>query len=161
LGGADINTSGSQSGTHTLNTESFLLQSSTTPQGLVINVRLKDNRGSCVQFSIENTAGTIVGGSDTTHGGNLIPAASKTFRIIGCKYQFFIFVPAVNNTSRNYVAAGVPYIPSPNSVPANAGWMLCDSISDTDGTVRGHIRINVSTRINFCPNSQAIWASSI
>ena len=46
LGGSNINTSGSQSGTHTLNSESILFTTATTPQGYNLNFRFKDNGGT-------------------------------------------------------------------------------------------------------------------
>lgn len=161
-GGSNINTTGSQSGTHTLNAEMILLQSAATSQSLQINVRLKDNRGSCVQISIENTGGTLLGQSDSTHGGNLLPAAAQTFRVIANRYQFFCFVPGVYTTPRKFAGAGVPYIPAPNSVPAAAGWMVCDSVSDTDTSSRASWRTGLKSGAQAsAPSVQMMWGSTI
>ncbi len=161
LGGANINTSGSQSGTHTLNTESILVQTAATTQSLALRCRIKDNRGNCVQFSIENTTALLVGNNSTTQGGNLLPAASKTFRIIANKYQFLVMVPGVFNTARNLVFVSCPYIPAPNTVPADAGIMICDSLSDTSTTLPSNWRNVLGIVQNTLPNFQVMWGASI
>jgi hypothetical protein len=160
-GGANINTTGSQSGTHTLNSESILMQTATTAQSLAIRVRIKDNRGSCVQISIENTAGTLLGTNSTTFGGNLLPAAAKTFRIIANRYQFAVMVPTVFNTARNFVFAGVLYVPAPNTVPAECALMFCDSNSDTSTTVEDSWRTGVTQRTGTIGSFCVMWGANM
>jgi hypothetical protein len=129
-GGSNINTSGSQSGTHKLNAESMLLESATQANVThPIRVRLKDNRGNCIQVSIENQAGSVVGGSSTGAGGNLLPAAAKTFRMIATQYHFLCFTPATS-AAREFVMAGMLYVPSFLTGITDHGYMFCNSFSD-------------------------------
>src|ERR1035437_5358596 len=127
-GGSNINTSGSQSGTHKLNAESMLLESATQANVThPIRVRLKDNRGNCIQVSIENQAGSVVGGSSTGAGGNLLPAAAKTFRMIATQYHFLCFTPATS-AAREFVMAGMLYVPSFLTGITDHGYMFCNFV---------------------------------
>lgn len=111
-GGANINTSGSQSGTHTLYTESDLLESAT--QANVTNpirIRITDSRVNCVQVSLENSAATLTSTASTAAGGNLLPAAAQTMRIIATKYWGTCFVPG-STAARSFVYFGMPYVDS-------------------------------------------------
>jgi hypothetical protein len=131
---------------------------------LQIYVRLKDNRGSCIQVSIESTDGVLVGGNDTTHGGSLLPAAARTFRIIANKFQFFCFVPGTYATvSRLFCGAGVPYIPAPNTVPTRAGWMISDSVGDASATTNNTWRnsLQLGNGSSSIPLFQVIWGATI
>jgi hypothetical protein len=108
-GGTVINTSGTQSGVHTLNAE-ILMQTATTPQGYNIRCRMRDNGGTCVQFSIESADGTKVGNNSTTQGGSLRPAAAKTWHIVACQYQFFMWVDADFNVGNEFMCVSCPYV---------------------------------------------------
>lgn len=130
-GGANINTTGSQSGTHTLNAESMLLQTATqTNVTNPVRVRLKDNRGNCIQVSLENQAGTLVGANSTSNGGNLLPA-SDSWEIVATKYHFMVFKIGTW-AARKFVMAGMLNIPSFITGITDHGYMLGDSTTDTD-----------------------------
>jgi hypothetical protein len=161
LGGANINTSGTQSGTHTLATESILLQSAATAQGLAVNVRVKDDRNNCVHLSIESTSGLLVGGNSTTNGCHLLATAGRTYQIICSRYQFAIFVPATFGTARTFAAGGVLYIPSPNSVPANAGWLIGDSYSDSLTTLGACWRAQLGQPTGGTGNQQLMYGANL
>src|ERR1044071_8307017 len=75
-------------------------------------VRFKDNSGSCVQVTLENVSGTKTQTLNTTTGGNLLPAAAKTFRILASKYRFECFTPGTS-LAREVVYAGILAIPTP------------------------------------------------
>ena len=147
LGGGNINTSGgSPSGTHTLNTESFLLESAT--QSNVTNpirVRLIDNRANCIQVHIENQAGTVKSGSQTnsSSGGSLLPATSKTFRVLATRYHFLCFTPGAS-AAREFVMAGMPYVPSLLTSVTDIGYMFSNCDYDGSGYNRCSIRYGPS-----------------
>lgn len=161
-GGADINTSGSQSGTHTLNTESMLLESATHANVTnAIRVRLKDNRGNCIQISIENPSGTRAGDNATSSSsaGNLLPAAAKTFRVIATKYQFMCFT-APTSAAREFVHAGLLYVPSFLGTISDAGFMFSNSTSDTSTSICSSIRSS-TTLGALSPACQVIFNDSL
>jgi hypothetical protein len=161
LGGANINTSGSQSGTHTINAESVLLQSATQPNvSNPIRVRLKDNRGSCLQVSIENTSGTIVGQNTTTYGGNLLPGAAKVYRIIATRYHFFCFTSAT--ATREFVMAGMIYVPSFLSC-TDVGYMFSNGSSDASASYVASLRDNnyLVNGTNVPQSCQVIWNATL
>jgi hypothetical protein len=162
LGGANINTSGSQSGTHTLNTESMLLQSATqTNVTNPIRVRVKDNRGNCIQISIENQAGSVAGTNSTTFGGNLLPAAAKVFRIIATQYHFLCFT-GVTSAAREFVMAGMLNVPSLLASITDHGYMFSNGASDTSTSICASIRTAMTLTITLgSPNSAVIWNSSL
>jgi hypothetical protein len=126
------------SGTGTTN---VLLQSAAAPgSGNQGRVRLKDNGGNCVQVTIENVSGTAVQPSSTTSGGNLLPAASKVFRILASKFRFEVFTPWPT-VAREFVMAGIVYVPSAyNGVITEAIYQCCNSCLDGDTTLRNSLR---------------------
>jgi hypothetical protein len=148
------------------NTTNLLMETATTPQGLKIRVRFKDNSGTCLTISIENAAGSVVGANSTAAGGGYLnPGAStKTYRIIANKYQAFIFT-GIPTPAREFCAFGVPYIPSfLVGVITTCGWMCCNSVSDTDTTIRASWRTQlgcVQFGIGNCSNQQGIVNSSL
>ena len=104
-------------------------------------VRFKDNGGACVQVTIENVSGSAAQTQDANHGGNLIPGASLTYRVIASKFQFFCFVPGSSNTSRRFVCAGITAIPSfLQGVITENIYLQCDSDNDTDTSTRASFR---------------------
>ena len=162
-GGSNINTSGSQSGSHTINTESILMQSATqTNVTNPIRVRLKDNRGNCIQVSIENQAGTVVGQNDTGNGGSLLPASSKTFQVIATRYHFLCFKQG-GELVREFVMAGMLYVPSLLTGVTDHGYMFCDSSNDGDSSgIRPSFRSSVNiNQQNGANRYQFLWNSSI
>jgi hypothetical protein len=93
---------------------------------------MKDNRANCIQFSIENTAGTLLGNNDTTNAIHLLPAAAQTFRVIATKYHFLCFYPgAPTTTSRNFIMGGMLSVPSFLSGVTDVGFMIGNARSDT------------------------------
>lgn len=93
------------------NTTTLIMQSATTPAGLKGQIVVKDNAGTCVQISIQNVPGTLVGGNSTTAGFSLNPgASSKLYRIIANKYQFFVFTRSPT-PAREFAWVSVPYVP--------------------------------------------------
>ena len=119
-------------------TGDVLMQSATTPTANnQIQARLYDpGAGSCAQVFIRNIAGTKV--SAATY---LLPAALKVFRVIANKYQAFVFTPG-SSAAREFVAFGVPYIPTflHGVITAEFGWIVGNAIVDTDTTVRPAFR---------------------
>jgi hypothetical protein len=112
LGGTGINTtSGTQSGTHTMNSE-IVFQTATTPQSYAIRCRMRDNGGTCVQFSIETTDGYLVGGNSTSVGGSARPASGKTWIIVANQYQFLLWVQGDFNVGAEFILVSCPYVPS-------------------------------------------------
>lgn len=122
-------------------TTNLLMQSAATPQSLQINVRLKDNGGTCVTFSLENTAGTVVGANSTTAGGGFLsPAGSPTYQVVASKYQAFIYATPYTGLKQSYVAFGVPYVPSWITGLTALAWMHGNAQNDTDSTNRQTFR---------------------
>jgi hypothetical protein len=107
-GGANINTSGTQSGTHTLSSE-IVIQTATTPQSYNLRCRFRDNASTGIQFSIESVDGVKVGVNDTTHGATLTPAAGKFWHIVANKYQFMCWVDGDFITGNEYMCVTCPY----------------------------------------------------
>ena len=128
-GGANINTTGSTSGTITCYSLYYLLQSATqtgVTNGAVVKIQ---DGSSCAVVSVQNAAGTAVGGNSSSAGGYLLPAASKTFRVIATKYHFLCFVPGAP-ASCGFVMAGMYYVPSFVTGTTDASYMLCNTNAD-------------------------------
>jgi hypothetical protein len=127
-------------------TTNLLMQSATTPQGFAINVRLKDNGGTCVTFSIETTSGSLTGANSTSTGGGFLNPAAGTYRVTCNKYQAFIYqIPYSSGTSRTYVGFGVPWVPSWVAASTSAlGWMHGNAETDTDTNERTGFREQLS-----------------
>jgi hypothetical protein len=140
-GGASINTSVSQSGVHKVTTESILLQSAT--QSGVTNpcrIRMKDNLGTCVDISLENSAGTLASTNTSSAGGSLLPAASQTMRIIATKYWGICIVPG-STLARTFVYFGMPYLDSSIlSSVTDIGMMFSNTVSEGSTNVGYSIR---------------------
>ena len=123
-------------------TTNLLMQSGTTPQGFAARIRLKDNGGNCVTFSLESTDGSLVGGNSTTVGGAFVqPGTSQTFRIVCSAYQAFLFVTPYSGVNRSFAGFGVPYVPSwVAATTTQLAWMMGDGQNDTDANNRGSFR---------------------
>src|SRR5262245_8529454 len=130
-------------------TTNLLMQSATTPQGYAIRIRLKDNAGTCVTFSLESTDGALTGGNSTTVGGAYINpgAGAVTFRIVANKHQAFIWT-SPSSVARGFAAFGVPYVPSFLSTVTRVGWMMGNVAFDTDTTVRPSWRTTLQLTVN-------------
>lgn len=124
-------------------TGTVLLESATTasPKSNVIRVQLLEvGSGNCAQVKIQNTAGTL-----TSQAHFLLPAAGKTFRIIACKYNFFVKTAGAP-AAREFVCGGTLHIPT-NLETINTGslgWIQGNAISDTDTT-----NVNAFTKYLF------------
>lgn len=143
-------------------TTNRLFQSGTTSQGLALRARVKDNGGTCVQFSIESTDGTKVGTNSTLGGGSITPI--DTYRVIANPFQFMVYAPANYALNRKFVMVCCPYIPAPNAVPTRAGFLICDSQADANATLFHCWRTTMlvgSTQPGAAPNCQMLWANSI
>jgi hypothetical protein len=139
-------------------TTNWMLTSATTPQGFAINVRMKDNGGTCVTFSLESTDGVLVGGNSTTVGGGYLnPGSAQIFRIVCNKYQAFVFVQQPT-PARGFVGFGVPWVPSwVQSVTTRIGWMQGNSQTDTDSTVKPSMRTQLYNGGNSAPATEAMY----
>lgn len=117
-------------------TTTLVMQSATTPDSLNMQIKLKDNGGTCVAVSLQNVAGTKVGNNSTTAGAQLNPGAStKTYRIVANKYQVFIWTPTPT-PAREFAAWGVPALPSfLSGVVTEAMWLQGNAGSDTTATI--------------------------
>jgi len=160
LGGADINTSGSTSGVITLNTESVLLESATqTNVTNPIRVRLKDLLANCINVFIENSAGTITAVSFSTSAGFMLPGAAKTFRIIATCYHFICLVPG-STAGREFVMAGMPYVPSLLASVTDIGYILSNCTSDSSSSVCNSPRTS-GILLTTTANIQCIYNASL
>jgi hypothetical protein len=149
-------------------TTNLLMQSAATPEGLQGRLRIKDNAGNCIVLSIENTAGTLVGGNSTTAGIQLNPGSGLTYRIIANKYQAFIFT-GQPTPARQFAAFGVLALPAFLAGVITTGMWICGNANnDTDTTIRNGFRTrlvchspNVAVGANFQVMCNAnIWESA-
>lgn len=102
-----------------------------------IRVRLLEvGSGNCAQIKIENDAGTL-----TSQAFYLLPAALKVFRIIACKYNFFVF-NGQPSTARSFVAGGTLEIPTnlEGVTTADLGWIQGSGSSDSDAAINSTLR---------------------
>lgn len=117
-------------------TTTLVMQSATTPGSLAMQIKVKDNGGTCVTVSIQNVSGSKVGNNSTTSGAQLNPGTgSKTYRMIANKYQAFIFTPAPT-PAREFAAWGVPSLPSwLVGTITECMWLTSNSQSDTGTSI--------------------------
>jgi hypothetical protein len=136
-------------------TSNVLIESATTPapQSLVCRVNLQDpGSGNCAQVKFRNQANS----KSQTNFHPLFPQASKVWRIIANKYQFFIFSTASTSVGREFVCGGVPYLPSfLQGVITEAIWSHSNGGSDTDTAVRSSFRTNLTLGVQN--NHGTIW----
>lgn len=131
-----------------LNTATVLLESATTPspQNLLCRVQLLDpGSGNCAQVKFRNA------GNTKSQAGQLylIPQAGKVFRVIACRYQFFIFSADSITTSRSYVGGGVPYLPSfLQGVITECIWAQ-GNCNNSDSSTQNNISFRISTATGF------------
>lgn len=120
-------------------TTNLLMQSATTPQGFAINVRLMDNAGVSVDFSLESTDGTLVGTNTTSQaGGFLQPNAGWVYQVICNKYQAFIFATPDPGVPCSYVGFGVPFLPTwMTAITTRVGWMHGNGVTDNPASGGG------------------------
>ena len=161
-GGSAINTSGSQSGTHTMNSE-ILFKTATTPQGYNICCRARDNAANCIQLSIESSDGAKVGTNDGNHGASMLPGVGKTYRIVANKYQFGLWVSADYATAREFAFVSCPYIFSFFSSISYLGLLVSNTVADnsTQHPTNNWRYSAVDQGRNTLPNFQVLYNTSI
>lgn len=144
-------------------TANVLFQSKTTPQGLAIRCRMKDNGGSCVDFSIETVDGVVVGNNTTAgpNAGYIFPGI--TYRIVASGYQFILYAPSNYTQGGRCVLISCPYVVAPNAVPAYCGIGFADTTGDGGppgqaSSPRTHSTLQVN---GATPSVQAIWGGSL
>jgi hypothetical protein len=113
-------------------TTNLLMQSGTTPQGLQINVRFRDQGGECIQIYMESTDGTLHSVYGLNPGLSLVPTNGLVYTVVASKYQFLIYTTNIG-TSRQFAWVGMPYLNS--ALAANitrAGFAFGNAGSDSD-----------------------------
>lgn len=110
------------------------MKTAITPQGNQIMLRIYDpGSGNCARLQLF-TADNIRSQSDNVY---LLPAVGKVWRVIACKYQFFIFVVG-SSAPRDFAMASAIYIPPfLNTLVTSAGFLTGQSKTDTDTTSAG------------------------
>ena len=143
-GGTVIAFTGSQSGTQTM-VSTVRMDSAATPWGVKTRVKMQDNAGACLTFSLENSISTLVGGSSSSNNGCFLLPGATAFRILANQYQCFVFTP-ITTGARQYVAFGTLYLPTfLQGVLTECGWMECNSAADNDTTPRTSFRTILSS----------------
>lgn len=139
-------------------TGTVLLRSAETaaPKSNSIRMRLLEvGSGNCAQIKMENDSGSLV-----SQAYYLLPAAAKVFRIIACRYNFFIFTPQPS-TARGVVCGGTLYIPTflEGVTTGSLGWIHGNGNSDTDVTIRNTFRTRLG--IYTAQSNGWGWSSQI
>lgn len=100
-------------------TTNLLMQTATTPQGLAMNFRFKDNllnnsnAIATIQLSIESISGSIIGtNSSGGSAASLAVDSTISYTVICCPYNFFILKAGVFSNLQSFAFGGVPWIPS-------------------------------------------------
>lgn len=146
-------------------TGDVLMKSAVTPASASNSIRMRlydPGAGNCAQVTMKNDAGDKV--SQIYY---LLPAALKTFRVIACKYNFFIMT-AGTSAAREFLCGGTLYIPTflEGVIIGDLGWIQGNAISDTDATARSSFRtllgafINVSHRCSGLVNGSLVDLSN-
>lgn len=138
-----------------------VMQSASTPDSRQIQVDLNDpGSGNCAQIKMRNVAGTKV-----SQAYYLLPAASKTFRVIANRYQFFVFTPGAS-AAREFVAMGVPYIPTflqsgGSAITGDNGWIDGNGTTDSSTTLITSFRTRLSSATAASNSSYAMFSTLI
>jgi hypothetical protein len=132
----------------------YTLTSATTPQSLVVRARVYDpGAGNCARLKFSDAGGVHTQAGDLF----LLPAASKVWRVVASKYQFFVTTPAVSAV-REFACGGTPWVPS-FLAPTNAAWCHGNATTDTDVTARASFR-TVLGADGTSGNQWSVWNSS-
>jgi hypothetical protein len=120
-----------------------------------VRVRLKTTGANCAGVTIENHAGTLAGviGTGAMQGGMLLPAVSKTFRVIATRYHFLALAPG-STAARDFVMAGMPYVDPALAGVADIGYMMSNCQSDSSTT--GYASFRSSASMNGAPGSYTL-----
>jgi hypothetical protein len=137
-----------------------VLKCATTASGLTglqIAVRVYDpGSGNCARVALRNVSGTRIG-----YDLYLLPAASKTFRIIANKYQFLCFTPGAS-AAREFVVAGQLYVPSwLTGTSINAGFAHNNAQNDTDTTAYQCFRNALNCQKNGACNQTTLVSDTL
>lgn len=138
----------------------YTLTSATTTQGLAIKVRVYDpGSGNCARLKFTDGTGAKVQTADLF----LLPAAAKTWRFVGSKYQFFVMTAPVT-AAREFACGGVLYVPTFFSSVTAACWCHGNAISDTDAVAnRLGFRVALTTdtaNTTVSPTTWCCWNAS-
>jgi len=120
------------------------LQSVATADGNQIRVRVWDSGSNCVNIRMTNVAETV-GQNGQVY---LLPATSKTFRIIANRYQFCLLVPG-SLDNRDFALCSAIYIPAHlvSAGVTTAAFITGSGVSDSDaGSTRGGLRKTFTLR---------------
>jgi len=128
-GGTAINTSGSQSGVHTMNCE-LVMQTATTPQSYALRARIRDNGLVGIQISIESTDGVKVG-SNTSSAPTIQTSTGKSWHIVANKYQFMTWVNGDFNVGNQFICVCCPFVFS-FLTPTYIGFVISSGKGDND-----------------------------
>lgn len=144
-------------------TTNLLMQTHSTPYPLQANFRFRDNGGTSIQITVENTSGSVAGPGGTGNGVSLTPVNTRVFRVIANPYQFFILVPGTYNAACTFAFGGVPYVPSFVTGVTAAGLVMGNSESDGDTSTRLSWRTNLTpVTSNFTIGLfQTLWNASL
>ena len=145
-------------------TTNLLMQTHATPYPLQANFRFKDNGGTGIQISLENTAGSLAGANSTSAGASITPVNTRVFRIIANPYQFCIVAVGIFTTSSTYAFGCVPYVPSFLTGVTAAGFIISDASVDNDtntNRTKWRTQLIQSGGSFTSPNQQLLWNSSL
>jgi len=125
-----------------------LMKSAVTPTSASNSIRMRlldPGSGNCAQVTMKNDAG-----DRTSQIFYLLPAALKTFRVIACRYNFFI-TTAGTSASREFLCGGTLYIPTflEGVINGDLGFIWGNAVSDTDTVVQS------SPRTVLCQSTSA------
>jgi hypothetical protein len=113
-----------------------VMQSGTTAESLTMRVRVYDaGSGTGARIAIKNTGGTC-----TSQDYYLNPGVGKTWRVVACPFQFFVYTSRSGAYGGEFVACGTPALPAwLNGVTTECAWINGNCLSD-GGTVIGSFR---------------------
>lgn len=134
-------------------TSDVVLQSASTPNGNAIRIRLRETAvTNCACLNMQNTSG-----GQQSQNYFLLPGASKTFRIIANKYQFFCHTQSTT-VAREAVGMGTLYVPTflASQITGDLGWMWGNANADTSTTIIPSFRTSLS-----CFNTDGYGYSSV
>ena len=168
-GGTNQNFTGSTTGTIYCYSQYCLLRCVAQPTVTnPIVVKLQDNvltcasNGSagCITVSIQNQAGTVVGGSDRYHGAHLAVSYDTTYQIAATKYWFMCSQYREYMRS-DFVLTGMLYVPSFLTGITDHGFLVSDTLESESGNGVYSFRTTHNIGGNYSGNVQIIWNASL
>jgi hypothetical protein len=157
LGGANLAITGSLNGATMWCYSAFLLVKCVVAPNVTnpIVVRVQDNQDVCVCFSIQNTAGTLVGTNGRYNGAGIVPQTIGKYQITATQYWFYLSLAGAY-THHDYCYAGMLYVPSFITGVTDQGFLLSNSADSDNTNVYNSFRNTPSIGTNTS-NSQWIW----